>query len=55
VQGDLRAALSSDVDGKLGWRQMGKQIALDITSGLVYLHANGVTHRWGQWPARLPA
>lgn len=43
--GDLCAALAADVDGALTWRRGGRQVALDIAGGLVYLHANNVTHR----------
>lgn len=63
--GDLSSTLSSDTPP--AWDPAGRQIALDITAALVFLHANSVTHRWGpralactrgehmEQPARAPA
>ena len=43
--GDLRAALTADRAGDLGWYRRGKSIALDVLRGLHFLHANHVIHR----------
>lgn len=43
--GDLRAALTADRTGRLGWYRGGKGIALDILRGLHFLHLNNVIHR----------
>ena len=43
--GDLRAALTSDVEGNLRWFKSGKHIALDVAKGLHFLHSHGVVHR----------
>lgn len=45
--GDLRAALTADREGHLGWYRSGKGIALDILRGLHFLHASHVIHRGG--------
>ena len=44
--GDLRQALSSDVDGALGWYLRGHRVALDIARGLHFLHARDVRTSW---------
>lgn len=41
--GDLRTLLSSEEAPQ--WSTGGRQIALDIAEGLVFLHARNVTHR----------
>jgi hypothetical protein len=43
--GDLAQALERDVQGDLNWSKSGKKIAIDITRGLCFLHANKVIHR----------
>lgn len=43
--GDVRNALSNDPDGRLAWAHEGKRLALDIVSGLSFLHANKLIHR----------
>jgi len=43
--GDLQRALAADQRGVLRWHQQGKQIAVDIASGLAFLHAKNVIHR----------
>ncbi|KAK9812494.1 hypothetical protein WJX73_004290 [Symbiochloris irregularis] len=44
VQGDLYAAIRRDVGGDLTWYNRGRQIAMDIASGLHYLHSNSIVH-----------
>lgn len=41
----MRTALSNDPDGQLAWARGGKRLALDVVSGLSFLHANKVIHR----------
>jgi serine/threonine protein kinase len=43
--GDLREALNADYDGKLRWYGAGRDIALDVTRALVYLHSQRFVHR----------
>ena len=43
--GDLQQALSNDLTGELDWHRRGRNIALDISRGLTFLHATGVVHR----------
>lgn len=43
--GDLRAALTADVEGNLRWWKNGKSIALDVVRGLHFLHSHAVVHR----------
>lgn len=42
--GDLRDALSTDINKELSWYNKGHLIALDIIRGLVFLHSNKVVH-----------
>ena len=44
-QGDLRAALTADKEGKYGWYGRGRGIALDIAAGVASLHSHKITHR----------
>lgn len=41
---DLWKALRREGKASFGWYNRGQQIALDITSGLHYLHANHIMH-----------
>jgi len=54
-QGDLRAALSGDIDGELQWRRnpdgdgqrrlgLGRAIATDIAQGLAFIHESHIVH-----------
>ncbi len=52
--GDLRQALSNDVDGALGWYLRGHRVALDIARGLHFLHARDVRALLFTATARLP-
>jgi hypothetical protein len=45
AQGDLRAALTADKEGKYGWYGRGRAIALDIAAGVRSLHSHKITHR----------
>ena len=44
--GDLRKALARDTKGEYAWSNRGRQVALDITRGLHFLHMSGVMHRY---------
>ena len=43
--GDLRKALARDSAGEYSWSNRGRQVAMDITRGLHFLHTSGVVHR----------
>jgi len=43
--GDLREALSGPRGRELAWGARGRQVALDVTRGICFLHANNVIHR----------
>ena len=46
--GDLRKAIMRDSGRELAWGARGRQVAMDITRGLHFLHTSGVIHRRAQ-------
>jgi len=43
--GDLREALNHDQAGVTRWYGQGREVAIDIALGLVFLHSNNIVHR----------
>lgn len=44
-KGDLWSLLLSDNDGHYKWYQRGQKLALDIATGIAFLHSLKIVHR----------